>query len=584
MRIMTKIMRQVRLLIYPSQFRCFLHVFAPSPTVLPFHKVGDCNFRTALRAKQPCSQQVPKHSRPTTSTVRGCVSASGSSRWNGEPSTRLERVRPRVITTRTGFQRSALPQVFTVATQSSAAAETPFSEKNDSRRTRLIFLSTALGAFLVTANVSTMNVAFPDLERTFTETSRGSLTWVLNAYTISFAALLIPAGRLADRFGRRRVFMIGLVVFALASLLVGAAPTFPVVVLARVAQGVGGALLTPASLGLLLAGTPDSARMATVAKWGSLTALGVATGPAVGALIVDAYGWRWAFLVLPPSCLLSYLTGRKTLPRTTPDANAPFPDVVGAMLLAASMALLAFSIIQIGPWGWSSSGVLIASSLSLILLVATLFKGRFHRAPALPTHLFRIRSLSMANVATAVQSAGLSASLLVNVLWLTQGWGYSIRTAGLATAPLPLFVALMAPLIGKLGTRYGVRRIAVPGSFSWGIGVLLYALFVTDTPNYWGLWLPASILVAIGVATTFPIVSAAAVSEVPPTEFAVGGSLNQVGRQVGATIGIAALITVVGQGTDVDSFHKAWFITAATGPVAALAVYLIGKTNSSDSD
>ena len=129
-----------------------------------------------------------------------------------------------------------------------------------------------------------------------------------------------------------------------------------------------------------------------------------------------------------------------------------------------------------------------------------------------------------------------------------------------------------------------MRRIAVPGSFSWGTGVLLYALFVTETPNYWGLWLPASILVAIGVATTFPIVSAAAVSEVPPAEFAVGGSLNQVGRQVGATIGIAALITVVGQGTDLDSFRTAWFITAATGPVAALAVYLIGKTNSSSGD
>ena len=112
----------------------------------------------------------------------------------------------------------------------------------------------------------------------------------------------------------------------------------------------------------------------------------------------------------------------------------------------------------------------------------------------------------------------------------------------------------------------------------------MYALFVTETPNYWGLWLPASILVAIGVATTFPIVSAAAVSEVPPAEFAVGSSLNQVGRQVGATIGVAALITVIGQGTNLDSFHKAWFITAATGPVAALAIYLIGKTNSSDND
>ena len=122
-------------------------------------------------------------------------------------------------------------------------------------RGRLVFLSTALGAFLVTANVSTMNVAFPDLERTFADTSRGSLTWVLNAYTISFAALLIPAGRLADRFGRRLIFMTGLFLFALSSVLVGAAPNFSVVIAARVAQGVGGALLTPASLGLLLAGT-----------------------------------------------------------------------------------------------------------------------------------------------------------------------------------------------------------------------------------------------------------------------------------------------------------------------------------------
>ena len=186
----------------------------------------------------------------------------------------------------------------------------------------------------------------------------------------------------------------------------------------------------------------------------------------------------------------------------------------------------------------------------------------------------------MANLATAIQSAGLSASILVNVLWLTQGWGYSIRTAGLATAPLPLFVACLAPFVGKLGTRYGVRVIAVPGSFSWGIGVLMYALFVTETPNYWGLWLPASILVAIGVATTFPIISAAAVSEVPPEDFAVGGSLNQVGRQFGATIGVAALITVVGSGVDISAYHNAWFVTAATGPLAALAVFFIREPNS----
>ena len=485
-----------------------------------------------------------------------------------------------MTTNGTRSKRSALPAVFNVAPSDADTNQATSTGEVDPWRARLVFLSTALGAFLVTANVSTMNVAFPDLEQTFVDTSRGSLTWVLNAYTIAFAALLIPAGRLADRFGRRRVFMIGLAIFAVSSMLVGAAPNFSIVILARLIQGVGGALLTPASLGLLLAVTPDSARMTTVAKWGSLTALGVATGPAVGSLIVDSYGWRWAFLLLPPFCLLAYLTGKTTLPGNAPNDEAPFPDIVGALLLATSMALLAFSIVQVGPWGWTSPGVVGTLLLSLVLLVLTFVKGLKHKAPAIPTHLFRIQSLNMANLATAIQSAGLSASILVNVLWLTQGWGYSIRTAGLATAPLPLFVACLAPFVGKLGTRYGVRVIAVPGSFSWGIGVLMYALFVTETPNYWGLWLPASILVAIGVATTFPIISAAAVSEVPPEDFAVGGSLNQVGRQFGATIGVAALITVVGSGVDISAYHNAWFVTAATGPLAALAVFFIREPNS----
>ena len=217
-----------------------------------------------------------------------------------------------MTTNGTRSKRSALPAVFKVAPSATDTNLATSTGDVDRWRTRLVFLSTALGAFLVTANVSTMNVAFPDLEKTFVDTSRGSLTWVLNAYTIAFAALLIPAGRLADRFGRRRVFMIGLGVFAISSMLVGAAPNFSVVILARVIQGVGGALLTPASLGLLLAVTPDSARMTTVAKWGSLTALGVATGPAVGSLIVNSYGRRWAFLLLPPFCLLANLTGKTT--------------------------------------------------------------------------------------------------------------------------------------------------------------------------------------------------------------------------------------------------------------------------------
>jgi MFS family permease len=453
-----------------------------------------------------------------------------------------------------------------------------FGRQNSDNHPRLIFISTAIGAFLVTANVSTMNVAFPDLEQTFSSTSRGELTWVLNGYTISFAALLIPAGRLADRFGRRQMFMAGLTVFAAASILVGAAPTFQVMVAARVIQGVGGALIAPASLGLLLAGIPESARMATVAKWGAVTALGVATGPSIGAFIVETMGWRWAFLVLPPFCLIAYLTGRTALPKTGANPDAPWPDVFGAVMLAGSMAMLAFAIVQIRPWGWGSTGVWISASAALLLFAITLWRGRGHPAPALPTHLFALRSLRFANLATMLQAGGLSASLLVNILWLTEGWGYSILQAGLATAPLPILVAILAPIVGRLGSRYGVRVFAIPGSFAWATGVLLYALFITSEPQFLRLWLPASLVVSVGIATTFPLVSAAAVSEVGPADFAVAGAINQIGRQLGATIGVAALITAVGESGELASFQRAWLYISAMGPVSAIAVFFIGNT------
>lgn len=456
-----------------------------------------------------------------------------------------------------------------------APAETDLADR---RRSRLVFISTALGAFLVTANVSTMNVAFPDLARTFPLSSRGELTWVLNAYTISFAALLIPAGRLADRFGRRQMFMAGLGMFAASSVLVGVAPEFSLVIAARVAQGVAGALIAPSSLGLLLAGTDESARMATVAKWGAVTALGVATGPSIGAFIVDSMGWRWAFLLLPPFCLLAYVVGRGCLPRSATDRDAPLPDVLGATMLAGSMALLAFAIVQIRPWGWGSSGVAISVGASAGLFIVTLMRGRGHVAPALPTHLFALRSLSFANVATMLQAGGMSASMLVNILWLTEGWGYSITEAGLATAPLPIMVAFMAPAVGRLGSRYGVRVFAIPGSFAWALGLLLFALFVTSEPNFLALWLPASAIMAVGVATTFPIVSAAAVSEVGPADFAVAGAINQIGRQVGATVGVAALVTLVGDSGDLASFRQAWIYAAAMGPVSAIAVFFIGPS------
>lgn len=443
------------------------------------------------------------------------------------------------------------------------------------RTARRVFFASAMGAFLVTANVSTMNVAFPDLSATFPNASRGDLTWVLNVYTIAFAALLIPAGRLADRFGRRELFSIGLAVFALSSLAVGAAPSLPFMLAARVVQALGGALVTPSSLGLLLASTPVSQRTATVARWGSMTALGVAAGPSLGALIIDVGGWRWAFLPLPVLSLGAFLLGRGALPDTVTDPDAPLPDLAGAVLLAGSMALLSFGIIEIRPWGLFSGGVIGALVGAVTLGVALVLRSRRHPAPALPVTLFRIRSFTAANLATTVQSGALSATLLVNILWLTGGWHYSVFLAGLATLPSPVVVALIAPTMGRLGTRYGVRAIAVPGSLVWALGICGYLFLVQDEPNFWIAWFPAAVVVAVGIAMTFPLVSAAAVVDVPPNQFAVAGGVNNVGRQLGATIGVAVLISVLGDGVHLSAFRSAWLIVALAGPVSCLALLLL---------
>ena len=367
--------------------------------------------------------------------------------------------------------------------------------------------------------------------------------------------------------------------FAAASMLVGAAPTLGVMIGARIAQGVGGAMITPASLGLLLASTPVAQRTATVARWGSMTALGVAAGPSIGAFIVDAASWRWAFLPLPLFCLASYLFGRGALPDTAVDPDARLPDLAGAIMLAAAMALLSYGIIQMRPWGWSSTGVLASLATALLLTVALVLRARRHPAPALPMNLFPIRSFSAANAATTIQSAALSATLLINVLWLTGGWGYSIFQAGLATLPSPIVVALLAPTMGRLGSRYGVRAIAIPGSLVWTVGVGFYAVFVGEEPNFLLHWLPGALLVAIGISMTFPLVTAAAVSDVPPAQFAVAGGVNNVGRQLGATIGVSALVAIVGDGVHLSSFRHAWMAVALAGPVAAGCLLFIPATS-----
>src|SRR3954470_7557001 len=219
-----------------------------------------------------------------------------------------------------------------------------------------VFAVTVTGAFVVALDLSIVNVAFPSIKQSFPETSTAALSWVLSAYSVVFGALLLGAGRIADRSGRRRAFLIGLGIFTAGSLLCGVAPAAWVLIGGRVVQAVGAALLLPASLALLLAASPAEARAAAVALWGGIAALAVATGPSLGSLLIESGGWRWAFFVNLPVALVAALMARRTLAESK--VGGPPPDIVGILMISAAVASIALSITQGGEWGWTSWRVL----------------------------------------------------------------------------------------------------------------------------------------------------------------------------------------------------------------------------------
>jgi EmrB/QacA subfamily drug resistance transporter len=434
-----------------------------------------------------------------------------------------------------------------------------------------VFFVSVAGAFVVALDLSIVNVAFPSIGRSFPEASTSTLSWVLSAYSVVFGALLLGAGRIADRSGRRRWFLRGVAVFTLGSLLCGIAGAPWMLIGGRVVQAVGAALLMPTSLALLLGATPAELRAQAVALWGGISALAVATGPSLGAVLIDGGGWRWAFFINLPVLAVVALVTTRVVSETV--VGGPPPDLLGVALLSAAVAALALGITQGDDWGWGSAAVLAALAAAPVLGVGAVQRARVHHAPAIDLSLFRNRTVALANAGTVAYSVGFFAMLLANVLFLTQVWEYSTLKAGLAITPGPLVVALLSRSTGALAGRVGYRPVLVGGSLVFAAAQLWCVAFMPLTPDYWGRWLPASLLTGLGVALTFPVLSAAAVAGLPPERFGVGGAVNQTSRQLGAVLGVALLVAVLGApatpGAALDGFQRAWLMCAAAALVAA---------------
>jgi EmrB/QacA subfamily drug resistance transporter len=447
-----------------------------------------------------------------------------------------------------------------------------------SRRWKVLAV-TAVAVFMGFLDVTIVNVAFPDIERDFTEASRADLSWVLNAYNIVFAALLVPAGRLADLLGRRRMFLIGVTAFVAASALCGLAPSPEWLVGARVVQAAAGAILVPTSLALLLPEFPPERRAMAVAIWSATGAVAAALGPSLGGVLVDQAGWRWVFFLNVPIGLAALVPARRVLHEAR-DPDGVLPDALGTLLLVAGVGALALGIVKGADWGWGSPRVLGSLAAAALLIPAVVVRSARHRAPVIELTLFRVRAFAVANAGMFAFSTAFYALLLCNVLFLTQVWGYSILEAGFAVTPGPLTAALTAPLAGGLSDRFGQRVVALPGALFFTAGCVLFATGMGTSPSYASEYLVPTMLTGAGVGFSFASWGSAAVAQLPPARFATGSAVLSCLRQIGAVLGIAALVAVLDAAPATDplsGFVDAWTMMAVSGGVVAVLALGLGR-------
>ena len=453
------------------------------------------------------------------------------------------------------------------------------AEKIPAQAWKVLAVSAA-AVYVVFLDATIVNIAFPAISADFSDVSRSGLSWVLNAYAVVFGALLVTAGGLADDHGRKRVFLLGLIVFAGASALCGIAPNVPLLVAARAVQAVGGALLVPASLALLLPEFPLAKRATAVGLWGAVGALAAATGPSIGALLVEGPGWRWVFYVNLPFCFIAWLYGRRLLTESRGGASGG-PDVVGVLLVTAVFGLLCLGIVQGQPWGWGSVRTLGAFAGSLAFAPLLIQRGLSHPHPALPVRLFRVRSFTVATTGTLLFGTAFYAQILCNVLFLSGVWHYSIMRTAVAILPSPLVAAALAPFAGRLADRYGYRVVVVPGAASFVLATIWLARATTVQPHYLTDFLPAAVFAGIAIGAAFSTLGAASSHSLPAEQFGSGSAVSSMARQLGAVVGVAVLVAVLGTPAPAQvlaSFHHAWFSIAGVA-LACTAVSLLLPTS-----
>ncbi len=435
-----------------------------------------------------------------------------------------------------------------------------------------VLIVVVAGVFMAGLDLFIVNIAFPQIRLDFAGTSLGTLSWVLNAYTIVFAAFLVVAGRWSDAFGRKRSFLLGVALFTAASAACAAAPSIGLLVAARAVQGFGAALLMPASLGLLLPEFPAERRHVAIGAWAAVGGIAAAAGPPLGGLLVQA-SWRWVFLVNVPIGLAALLAGARVL-REVRHPEPARPDFLGAAVLTAAVAALAGAIVQGAQWGWGSARIVALLILAGLLLVVLARRIARHPAPIVEPALLAVRAFSLASAASLLFFAAFAGMLLGCVLFLTGVWHESTLTAGLMIAPGPALAAAPPGRGARLGKRYAASRVGAVGTVLFALGGAWWIARLGAAPHYTADFLPGMLIGGVGVGLTIPSLTAMVAATLPPERLATGIAVQVTGRQLGSALGAAILVAVVGAARTAADFAGAWRFMLAASLLAGLVLAL----------
>ncbi|MEV7397267.1 MFS transporter [Aeromicrobium sp. NPDC092404] len=458
-------------------------------------------------------------------------------------------------------------------------------------RKGLILALLAAAQFVVVLDASIVNVALPSIGREL-QLDQDSLSWVVNSYVLVFGGFLLLGGRIADLMGRRRMFVVGLLLFCVASLLGGFSQTEGQLIAARVVQGLGAALLSPAALAILTTTFAEGAeRNKALGVWGAVAGSGGAVGVLLGGILTESLGWEWVLFVNVPITALAAYGAMRVLGESRDESASSF-DVFGAITVTAGVSLLVYTIVDANDSGWGSTRTISLAILSAALIAAFIAIERVWKQPLLPFRIFRNRTLTGANLTGVFVAMSLFSMFFFVSLYMQQVLGYSALKAGLAYLPLAGGIIVSAGFASVLTTRIGFKPVLAGGMLLVAAGLFWFSR-VSPDGTFLGDLLGPSLLAALGLGFAFVPLTIASVSGVEPDDAGLASGLINTSQQVGGALGLAILVAVsnsaFGDTTGAlparltESFQSAFLVgtgLAITG--AVLSLVLISSQHSRD--